>query len=299
MKQNRKQISEQVGINAHTAEADKLFGEGILPTSLGKFHDVESLCKAYNSLESEFTKRCQRIKELEGEIEELKVKSESFKKEENADASADEKVNHKFAENADNGLIDGDFNVKGEFLEETKQEKAPADNPTGFTEDETQVGEKPDGEKPDGEKPDVSDLSTSESVDETNLRKISEGAKVRTIMEFFRDYPEASVYALKIGVNLNEDEITKTALLDAYVKVLRQEKAVLPKNGESPFEKSRNACDVSESVKEEIIKDYLFSLKENGPKLMGGGGEIPVTPPVRPKTLAEAGRLAQNIIKLR
>ena len=118
-------------------------------------------------------------------------------------------------------------------------------------------------------------------------------------MEFFRDYPEASVYALKIGVNLNEDEITKTALLDAYVKVLRQEKAVLPKNGESPLEKSRNACDVSESVKEEIIKDYLFSLKENGPKLMGGGGEIPVTPPVRPKTLAEAGRLAQNIIKLR
>ena len=80
MKQNRKQISEQVGINAHTAEADKLFGEGILPTSLGKFHDVESLCKAYNSLESEFTKRCQRIKELEGEIEELKVKSESLKK---------------------------------------------------------------------------------------------------------------------------------------------------------------------------------------------------------------------------
>jgi len=294
MKQNRKQISEQVGINAHTAEADKLFGEGILPTSLGKFHDVESLCKAYNSLESEFTKRCQRIKELEGEIEELKVKSESFKKEENADASADEKVNHKFAENADNGLIDGDFDVKGEFLEETTKEKAPAEKPTGFTEDETKVGEKPDGEKPD-----VSDLSTSESVDETNLRKISEGAKVRSIMEFFRDYPEASVYALKIGVNLNEDEITKTALLDAYVKVLRQEKAVLPKNGESPFEKSRNACDVSESVKEEIIKDYLFSLKENGPKLMGGGGEIPVTPPLRPKTLAEAGRLAQNIIKLR
>ena len=100
-------------------------------------------------------------------------------------------------------------------------------------------------------------------------------------------------------VNLDEDEITKTALLDAYVKVLRQEKAVLPKNGESPFEKSRNACDVSESVKEEIIKDYLFSLRENAPKLMGGGGEIPVTPPVRPKTLAEAGRLAQNIIKLR
>ena len=34
--------------------------------SLGKFKDVNSLLQAYNSLESEFTKRCQRIKELEG-----------------------------------------------------------------------------------------------------------------------------------------------------------------------------------------------------------------------------------------
>ena len=34
--------------------------------SLGKFKDVKSLLSAYNSLEAEFTKRCQRIKELEG-----------------------------------------------------------------------------------------------------------------------------------------------------------------------------------------------------------------------------------------
>lgn len=35
--------------------------------SLGKFKDVNALLSAYNSLESEFTKRCQRIKELERE----------------------------------------------------------------------------------------------------------------------------------------------------------------------------------------------------------------------------------------
>ncbi len=34
--------------------------------SLGKFKDVSSLLNAYNSLQAEFTKRCQRIKELEG-----------------------------------------------------------------------------------------------------------------------------------------------------------------------------------------------------------------------------------------
>ncbi len=39
--------------------------------SLGKFKDVNALLNAYNSLEAEFTKRCQRIKELEGKAEKV------------------------------------------------------------------------------------------------------------------------------------------------------------------------------------------------------------------------------------
>lgn len=37
---------------------------------LGKFKDANSLLKAYDSLQSEFTKRCQKIKELEKRISE-------------------------------------------------------------------------------------------------------------------------------------------------------------------------------------------------------------------------------------
>ncbi len=36
--------------------------------SLGKFKDVNALLNAYNSLQSEFTKRCQRVKELESAL---------------------------------------------------------------------------------------------------------------------------------------------------------------------------------------------------------------------------------------
>lgn len=43
--------------------------------SVGKFADVESLSKAYNQLESEFTKRSQRLRELEREVESLKEQS--------------------------------------------------------------------------------------------------------------------------------------------------------------------------------------------------------------------------------
>lgn len=39
--------------------------------NLGKFKDVESLMKAYNSLQSEFTKKSQRLSELENEIKPL------------------------------------------------------------------------------------------------------------------------------------------------------------------------------------------------------------------------------------
>ena len=36
--------------------------------SLGKFKDVNALLEAYNNLESEFTKRCQKVKELEAKL---------------------------------------------------------------------------------------------------------------------------------------------------------------------------------------------------------------------------------------
>ena len=61
---------EQTAINSQPAEAEQVEkGEEKEAVSLGKFKDVKSLIHAYNSLQAEFTKRCQRIKELEGEKE--------------------------------------------------------------------------------------------------------------------------------------------------------------------------------------------------------------------------------------
>lgn len=41
-------------------------------TSYGTFKDAQALLKGYNDLQSEFTRRCQRVKELEGENAKLK-----------------------------------------------------------------------------------------------------------------------------------------------------------------------------------------------------------------------------------
>ncbi len=60
--------NEQTTPQTQTAEAEVNEGEKVGEVSLGKFKDVGALVNAYNSLQSEFTKRCQKIKELESKI---------------------------------------------------------------------------------------------------------------------------------------------------------------------------------------------------------------------------------------
>ena len=51
----------------NAADAEEAVKENAA-VSLGKFKDVNALLAAYNSLQAEFTKRCQRIKELERSV---------------------------------------------------------------------------------------------------------------------------------------------------------------------------------------------------------------------------------------
>ena len=60
--------NEQTQVTAQPAEAEGMNGEQEQAVSLGKFKDVNALLSAYNSLESEFTKRCQKIKQLESAL---------------------------------------------------------------------------------------------------------------------------------------------------------------------------------------------------------------------------------------
>ncbi len=63
------QANEQVVTATQVAESEK-GNEGVnaQTSSFGKFKDLKSLLDGYNSLEAEFTRRCTRIKELEGKL---------------------------------------------------------------------------------------------------------------------------------------------------------------------------------------------------------------------------------------
>lgn len=75
MEENK--ISEQMEVKAQAVETEENLGASKTEISLGKFKDVSSLLKAYNNLQAEFTKRCQRIKELEGANKIDKAEGES------------------------------------------------------------------------------------------------------------------------------------------------------------------------------------------------------------------------------
>ena len=70
-------INEQTELKTHTVDTEKEMGDKKSEVSFGKFKDAESLVNAYNSLQSEFTKRCQKIKELEGALSSFDKKNPS------------------------------------------------------------------------------------------------------------------------------------------------------------------------------------------------------------------------------
>lgn len=62
---------------------------------LGKFKDAKSLLEAYNSLESEFTRKCQKLAELQRENENYSKKITEFNLENDKYASVDDFVSGK------------------------------------------------------------------------------------------------------------------------------------------------------------------------------------------------------------
>jgi len=58
--------------------------------NLGKFKDAESLLKAYNNLQSEFTKKCQTLSQLSKELEDNKLNSSLPTKLDQIDSALDE-----------------------------------------------------------------------------------------------------------------------------------------------------------------------------------------------------------------
>ena len=166
--------------------------------NLGKFKDAESLLNAYNNLEAEFTRKSQRLKQLE---------------EENLIAESN--------------------------LSRTKQIEQ-----------------------------DVEDFVTKFS--------------------FVKPFSSA----LKESLISNQNQTIEKSALDLIAKNYKSPDQLI---ADSEF--LNNYVYSNSQIKDKIIKEYLNKLTQNNPVSINFSGNIPLTPPSTPKSIAEAGKLAKSIVK--
>lgn len=197
-------------------------------TDLGKFRSVDALLRAYEALQSELTRRSQRLKELERE----------------ADNSSASEV----------GGRDGK-NGAEKLRKNAAQKRADAKDFDDFVSDlesvRAQTENKP---KAEAEQPEIptkgglgQDVTESENgIEQRNAKPSVAGGR-------------------------GEELLSDDALYELAVK--------------------------DEKVRLKIIGEYLTSIGRSGAPLMKGGAGTLVAPPLKPKTIDEAGNMALRFFK--
>lgn len=116
------------------------------------------------------------------------------------------------------------------------------------------------------------------------------------IAVFTEKHPNAKKYFPEIGKILMENggELDDNALEIAYIKLLEGHKTPEEIIHDDDF--LENYVYVSEKIKDRIISDYLAEINAKTPNLMQGGGQTFVTPPMSPRNLSEAMKLAEKLL---
>ncbi|MBQ8322560.1 MAG: hypothetical protein IJX91_01190 [Clostridia bacterium] len=212
-----------------------------------KFKDVDALARAYSSLQAEFTRRSQRLRELEKQMENPETGKE--KKKDEATASAAEKL-RKTAEAA---RAEGrEFD---RFVSELEQANVRAE-----TAEETLPEEGPESGKPDG-------IVAAEAEEKNGMH--------------FEEQTEGG-----------NGEKPFSAGDSTSVATSRERETI-------PTEELYQRASRDESVRLRIIGEYLASVGKAGAPLTKGGGNTPLTPPIKAKTIEDAGNMALRWFKKR
>ena len=211
-----------------TGQDQKMAAPEKVSTDLGKFRNVDALLRAYEALESEFTRRSQRLKELEREAD-------------NSSASAE-------------GERDGQ-NGAEKLRKNAAQKRAEAKDFDHF----------------------VSELETVRAQTE-KTPKTEEGQPANPINdELGQDVTES-------GIN-TEQTNAKPSVAGGRGEQMLSDDALY------------ELVQKDEKVRLKIIGEYLNSIGKSGAPLMKGGAGTLVAPPIKPKTIDEAGNMALRFFK--
>ncbi|MBE5740118.1 MAG: hypothetical protein E7349_04605 [Clostridiales bacterium] len=260
---------------------------------LGKFKDVDALAQAYNALQAEFTRRSQRLKELERKTEN-----------QNAEISGAKQEN---------------VNVLGveKLRKNAKVKRAQAKQFDAFLADV--VAEKDAGK--DAERPVVADSNVSEqenlqteNLQAENFQTENAPKEDEMLVKAFaldaldNEKPE-NVEMRDVSAE-NEEELmakerermqstTRFNHDTAVVEGQRRAERSVAENGasllssEGLYEKVLE----NEQVRLRIIGEYLASIGKSGVPVTCGNAGILTAPPMRAKSIADAGGMALHYFK--
>lgn len=246
---------EQAVSTTQTAEAEKITGVADDAVSLGKFKDVKSLLTAYENLESEFTRRSRRLKELEGIVSERKGETTPTGASPNTVATD--------GGTAKNPIVAEATAEKAISDEASGERKADKANPTSNADKDEKTENDESGEK--------SSAGAGDKNAEIMARLLS---LEKSVAEFLNK---------KSAENAENAETAENAKSE-----VSDEAAEKTTGGEGV----RGEYDA-----EEIVKAYLLNVMRGKTTVPAGGGAAIVAPPHKPKSFAEAGKLAAASIK--
>ena len=112
--------------------------------------------------------------------------------------------------------------------------------------------------------------------------------------EFLKQFPDADAEETIKGV-IESGDFKKGGFTRQYVKSLKQEAERLKRENDSEEVLVKKAME-NKAVSEEIVKAYLMKISENKKAVEKRiNGIAPAVPPIKPRTVSEAGKLANEI----
>ncbi|MBR2647132.1 MAG: hypothetical protein IKD47_06220 [Clostridia bacterium] len=262
---------------AKTGEREEKIGLKDASTVLGKFKDVDALARAYGALEAEFTRRSQRLKELERE-------TENFRGKRNGEGSGVEKLRKNAAvKRAQARAFDA-------FVAEVN-DAAKGKNVASAVEK--------DARKPVGEgcenvgESDVDVENAAVGLVMESGAKEGNGAAVDTAVDTAMDT------VLTTEAQKTEDR-TATGNVDGTLQedVLKETASVAENGTETLSAEELYAQAVkNEDVRLKIIGEYLVSLGKSGAPVTASGLGAIAAPPLKARTVGDAGVMALRYFK--
>jgi len=245
-------------------------------SSYGKFKSADDLLNAYNNLQAEFTRRSQRLRSLEKELEEQHNNLSNFNEVNNNEITQNENgktSNSQTSENLKNNTSESEvLNNENAELEKLSTANAEYENHSEVAQEKIY---------------ELYDTADNESVPSYLKSDYSEN-----LAKFLSENKDAKLYAKEIGEEILKDKTL--SLQSAYDRVLaKMYKA--PSELANDDEFINNYILSNENLLKNLLKKYKMEEKTIPTMISNAKGSIAQAYPVEVKTIKEAGEVAYKL----